>query len=324
MEARELNGNDLDRWDDLVEGSAQGTVFQKRDWLRIFKEHFDLPLKVYGCFDGDTLVGGCAGYVKKKNVLNGAFVSCSPLTPYGSLMVANYPEHSVRATEKRNGEIIRALIDAIEKERFHNIVIKNSPGLRDIRPFTWAGWTARVNYTYILDIASLSLESFERNARTCIKKGAKNGYVIREANDPAAHYRLFAAMLGNKGIKPVAGPELFENVLGGCGRKALGEMWVAETPAGETASSQIITCDNKMAYIWSEATDPVHRGMGPNCQLQYEVLQNLARRGYTRVDMMRANIPELSSYASQYNPSLAPCYVVERSGRPYKIARAIF
>ena len=194
----------------------------------------------------------------------------------------------------------------MRKDRFHQIVLKNSTGFKDVRPFTRNGWTGRISYTYILDLDKISKNVFERTARRCIDKGSKNGFTIKKLNDPRIFYQLFEAVLSGKGIKPFASQSLFEDILGGNGRLALAEMWVAETLTGEIASAQIVTYDSKRAYIWSEATHPEFKGMGANCLLQYEVLNDLAARGFKEADLMRANVPQLASFAAQLNPELVP------------------
>lgn len=52
--------------------------------------------------------------------------------------------------------------------------------------------------------------------------------------------------------------------------------------------------------------------------MQYEVLQEMARRGYRYMDLTRANVPELSSFMTLLNPMLVLYYMVERLSRPYR------
>lgn len=119
-------------------------------------------------------------------------------------------------------------------------------------------------------------------------------------------------MLMGKGLKRNISFQVFRDVLGGNGGNAVCEMWVAESPEGDIACSKIFCADNKMTYMWSEATSLQHRGRGANCLLEYEVMQELARRGHKLVDVKRANVAEFSSFTSQFNPALVPYYMVER------------
>ena len=87
MEAMALDGKDLGRWDDLVDSSSQGTVFQKKDWLLACEKQYKVRLKTYGCFDKDDLVGGCAVYVKNRAFLKEAFSSFNSMTTYGGVII---------------------------------------------------------------------------------------------------------------------------------------------------------------------------------------------------------------------------------------------
>lgn len=323
MEVRALDDSELGSWDELVDSSVQGTVFQKSDWLLACMEEYGVGLKIYGCFDRDELIGGCPVYVKSRALLKEAFSSLNSMTCYGGVVLSAHPGKSVRSRESRERAIISTLITAIDADSYHRIVLKNSIGLKDVRPFTMSRWTSQIAYTYILDLEKLSPDSFERAARRCIEKGSKNGFTVRKKSDPLAYYQLFEAMLSGKGIKPFASQSLFDNLLNDR-LNPIAEMWVAEAPTGEIASSKIITYDGKRAYMWSESTHPEFKGTGSNCLLEYEVLKDLAARGFGEADLTRANIPELATFASQLNPELVPYYTVETSRAPVSIASALY
>ena len=67
---------------------------------------------------------------------------CGPLIKEGTSSKA-----SKRIQEMH--EILGALGDFLSKQRFDSIYLTLSPGLGDVRSFTWRGWDSSVSYNFV-------------------------------------------------------------------------------------------------------------------------------------------------------------------------------
>ena len=323
VEVIEIEGKDLDKWDKLVDSSVQGTIFQKTDWLFSFRDNSNARLKIYGCFHQGDLVGGCAVFVRNKALFKEA-VSTMNMMPYNGVLLSPDPSKHQNSRNDRAWKIIKTLIDAMGNEHFQKISLRNSYDFVDIRPFLWNGWTGSIYYTHTLDLSDNILSNMDKSGRQCYQKGLKGKFAIKKLADPQAYYKLLEMTLIKKGVKHFPTVDLFNRVLGANGHKPLAEMWVAQAPTGEIASSQIIAFDAKRAYIWSEATHTNYRGSGSNCLLQQEVYKDLFARDFKEVDIFRGNVPQLAVYASHLNPRLTPYFVVEKMSLSYKFASVVY
>jgi len=316
-EVRELKEGDYESWDELVDKSPHGTIFHKSFWLSTCSKLLNKKLKIYGCFKDDVLIGGCSLYTYKLNFFKVAS-SIINTTPYGGIVLIQSPSTKIREQEQTYSNIIKSLCKAFIKEHFDYIQITNSPEFIDIRPFTWNGWDSNVHYTYYFNLRCDIEKSISRNVRRSIRKAIKNNITIKKLNEPSIFYELFLMTFERQNLKPKVTEKFFEKMIDMLVSKNVGEMWIAETPSGEIASSEIIIWDNKRAYRWSAASHTDFRNTGATSLLLYEVFRNLKNRGFKEINLMAGNIPHLARFISSFNPKLVPYYTIVRASLRYK------
>jgi hypothetical protein len=90
-----------------------------------------------------------------------------------------------------------------------------------------------------------------------------------------------------------------------------GEMLVARTPDDEIACARIIIWDTRQAYGLTAASDSRYINSGATSLLRFETLKRLKERGMLTMNLMMANIRELSESAVHLNPALVPYYQVK-------------
>jgi len=320
MELEVVGEDQCARWDRLVDDSPHGTVFHKSFWLTTCAASLNKKMRIYGCYERGELVGGCSLYVHEGRFLRTA-ESNAVMTPYGGFVLAPPRSKDLRREEKRYRDIVECLLQAFAQESFDVVRITNPPEFLDIRPLTWNGWRSGVRYAYYLDLDTFE-ENMSKDVRWTAKKAAKNGIRIRrlENPDPSSYYKLFSMTFKRQNLEPPATQEFLEKVLDALASEGAGEMWMAETPAGDIASAEIIAWDTKRAYRWSAASDTRFRETGATSLLLCEVFRDLKRRGFKEINLMAANTPQLGKFVASFNPRLMSYYSVERKGDLARIA----
>lgn len=321
MIVREVGRDEHSLWDELVDSSPQGTIFHKSFWLNANSEFFNQKLRIIGCFEGDSLLGGCSFFVRtSRGVFETATATCT-LTPYGGFVIAPFNSDTKKSQGQwiRYEEVMRSLCSAISAERFDHIKLVNSPGFIDIRPLTWNGWQDQVFYTYSLDLASHDEANASKSMKYNLRKASANNLAIKQVLDASLFYELFSMTFERQNIKPPVQEEYFKKMFdllrdqNSCG------MWIVETPEGEKACAHNIVWDNKRAYAWTAGSNTELRSVRANVMLEWEIIKQFKERGFKEYNMFMGNLPQLTTYATNFNPQLAPYYGVEKSSPRYNL-----
>jgi hypothetical protein len=114
-----------------------------------------------------------------------------------------------------------------------------------------------------------------------------------------------------KNLKPPASPGLISDLYTFIRNQNCGEMLVARTPDDEIACARIIIWDPRQAYGWTAASDSRYLNSGATYLLRFETLKRLKERGIMKMNLMMANVPDLSESVVHLNPTLVPYYQVQ-------------
>ena len=310
IEVRKLNRDEYKIWDELVESSTHGTIFHKSFWLSTCGELLNKKLKIYGCFKGERLVGGCSLFIHKSGFFKIASSTIS-MTPYGGVVLAHSPISKVREQEQTYNKIIKSLCNAFDNEHFDRIQITNSPNFVDVRPFTWIGWNSKVRYAHYLILNDFE-NRLSRNLKRNINKAIKNEISIEKSEDISLFYDLFGETFLRQGLKPPVTKGFLVNIFDMLLKHERGEMWIAKTKSEEIAAADIFIYDNKRAYRWSAATHIELNKTGASSLLVFTVFKDMQNRGLKEINLMAANTPQLSKFITSFNPKLVPYYLVEK------------
>jgi hypothetical protein len=317
----ELTKEAYPAWDQLVEDSPQGTIFHRSVWLNTCGRLLGQDVRIFGCFQNDKLVGGCSFFVRNIFGLLRIASSICPMTPYGGVVLSI--DKSGPDQENSSMEIMKLVCQAMIAYEYDCTKLVNSPGLVDIRAFTWNGWNSGVRYAYCLDTGSDFQTWVSPKAMSNIRRAMRAGIVVRQSNNISEYCRLFALTFQRQGIKPPVSESFLAQMFDLLRQQRSGEMWIAETASGDIASAEILVWDHKRAYAWSAASDTELRKTGAPSLLLYQEFEELKRRGVKEYNLMSANFPRLASFNSSFNPRLVPYYEVEKHNLRFSIARKI-
>ena len=312
VKARILTEDDHDQWDRLVGRSEHGTIFHSSAWITTSAKVLHFDYVIIGVFNGTELIGGCVFYIKTLfSVLKIGYTNI-PLTPWGGFVLSMPKSNNkIHRSEVREREIIFLILEKIQTLNLLHITIVNSPAFNDIRPIKWQGWTESVFYSYIVSLDNDIFLNFSSNTRARIRKSRKLGITVKKEYDPYLFWKLAELTYRKQNMEiPFQKEHLFK-LMEMLKQNNLGEMWIAEMPTGEAISAVFNIYDTHLAFSWLGANNPQFKNTGVTSLLLFETYKDLKTRGFHRVNLMGANVFNLASFYSEFNPRLVPYYGVQ-------------
>ena len=288
-EVKTLESNEFVAWDELVASSAQGTAFHTSDWLVRTASSLSQTLAILGCYKDETLIGGCPLFLSNPYGLLKIASSAALLAPYGGMVMAGIESTKRREQELHTNNIIASIRDHIARKGFDHVNLVNSPGVTDIRSFSWNGWDVKVYYTYMLPIDGDVFSRISRNARRSIRKARELGITATEHFDAEMYWALTENTFKRQNLEPPFSKRHLLSLLDTIREKNLGEMWVAKTSTGEIAAAEVIVCDSKTVHRWSAASSEEHLNTGATSLLLGEIITHFADENCRSINLMAGN-----------------------------------
>jgi len=323
VELREATADDLDRWDDYVDRSPQGTLFHQRDALTIQARHADATVHHLVGVKGQEPVGIFPVFEVTKGPITTAFSPPPKLrVPYLGPALLHMDKLGQRKTERRQQQLIDGafewLDDRLGPRYLH---CRLHTGYDDVRPFTFNDCSVSPTYTYHVDLdrdeASL-LSSFSSDARSNIRDGrdAENVTVTEEGRE--AIPRILAQVRSryeNQG-KEFGVPDDFVLAL------------YEQLPEGQVRP-YVCRVDGQFVggLLALQFGDVVGRWQGGvkiemdvdvsvNDLLDWTVMVDGIDRGLSTYDLVGADNRRINSYKAKFDPDLRAFHSVERGSAP--------
>lgn len=171
LNVRYLEKQELDKWDEFVEISPYGNIFNKSYWLNAVSSDF----KILIAEENGKILGGIA----LPSVM-GKFYRNPKLTPQlGILIGSGNSDEKYSTRVSKEIEISNALIKSLPK--FKQFNYNFSYDFNNFLPFIWEGYNVTTNYTYVIDDLSdidKTYSEFQYDTKYIIKKAIKNGVSI--------------------------------------------------------------------------------------------------------------------------------------------------
>lgn len=306
---RTLERTEYGQWDDLINLSPYGTVFSLSGWLSATSMSLDTPFEIVGCYNDEKLIGGCPIFHKKKFCILTYLTNVQGMMPYSGLVLEDYPQNNVRKFERHYNNILSSIAKHFERLPFFILSIINPPKLQDIRPFTWRGWKTDVKYAYFLDLHNMS---YSRDVKRNINTAIKNEVLVGRSSDIESYYSLFRNTFKRQGLLPPVSEKYLKYLFQYIIDSDLGEMWVAKTPDEQWIAAEIFLHDNNSLHRWTAATDTELRKGGGYHLLLDSVFRYYHEKGYSTVNLMAGNTPQLTEFITGFNPYLVPYYALKR------------
>jgi hypothetical protein len=324
IEVRELAPSEYKTWDLLVEKANAGTLFHTSQWLEICRDVLAIDLRIYGCFRNDELIGGCPLFVKNlKGILKIGSSTCDMTDYCGPLIKEGNSSKSSKQVQETH-QILNPLREFLCKQGFDKIHLVFSPGLGDVRPFTWNGWDSEVRYTHHLNLSENIDNNTSRKIRRELKSANEEGLKTRVWNDLETYYGLLSMVYEKQNLEPPLPKEFFERVFNLIKEKDIGYMFVSETPGGEVIAAHLNLYGKKCTVTWSSALNPSFSRMGANSLLYYNEFQDLKSRNFEYMNVMAGNVPRFADFIMGFSPEVVPYYRVTLESKRYTIMKTLY
>ncbi|MGB9927828.1 MAG: GNAT family N-acetyltransferase [Methanosarcina sp.] len=324
IEVRELAPSEYKDWDSLVEKAQPGTIFHTSDWLAISRDILSRELRIYGCYRNGELVGGCPLFIRNlKGVLDVGYSTCIMTDYCGPLIKESASSKSSKRIQEIH-DILNPLREFLCKQGFDSIHLTFSPGLEDVRPFTWNGWESSVHYTHHLQLKENIDSNLSRKIRRELKAADEAGLTTRVSNDPETYYHLLSLVYEKQNLEPPVPVDFFKRVFKLIQEKDIGYMFVSETPEGEAIAAHLNLYNTKKSTAtWSSALNPAFGRTGANALLYYNEFLDLKSRNFDYMNVMAANIPRFADFIMGFSPEIVPYYSVKFQSKKYTVMRTL-
>ncbi|MBX6423458.1 GNAT family N-acetyltransferase [Thermosulfurimonas sp. F29] len=282
-------------------------LFVQPKWLDLYKEAYFFSYLVK-----DEMVLPLVF----KNRFGLRVITHPPLTPYLGL-----------PKECATREALDFYAKSIKDKRPDYVYIAFPPGVHDLLPFKFAGFTVEVRYTYILDL-EFDEEKLWRNMDKTRRNDIRKAY-----ND-----RLQVVSLDIQSVSIAAG--LIRKTFARQGRsvpwlglarrimeKSLGEGWgrgwlvkQGDTPISFT----FIVWDETTAYYLLGGYDQEKRHHGAGPLGMWEAIRFAKSIGLKRFDFEGSEIPSIERYFRKFGGVLTPYYAVRYMSPRFQIFHALY
>lgn len=309
MTVRRIEDESL--WDDFVSASPQGTVFSKSQWIKTAASAQGGLPRFLGVFDDDRLAAGLTFVELSKGPFRK--LTTPVLTPYGGVVYR--PGAGKRESEREsfNTACAEELISHL-RGRYSHAFFVHSPGLADIRPFTWAGWQESVRYTYVLDLSDPERiwELLEHRVRKVLRK-AESTLELGGPINIEQFCGLYERIYIDREKRPPIGSSTIKAFLKSALESGLAEMRTVRGRDGKVLSAMVFVYGDSMVFAWLSGSIPGKNSTGASSLLLWDAVRRYSGK-YGSLDMLGANIPSIAFFKKGFGGKLLPYYVTERYG----------
>ncbi len=303
-----LNDAGIDeRWGTLWRKSPQRSPFSTSSFLRATAEVTDgLRVRVHLVEDGSDDVAGCALHWRRRGPYSEVVIPA--FTPYSGFLLRD-PMRETDVHARRAP--LEHLLESIEAN-YHVIRIHLPPGLDDIRPAVWRGWTPLPLYTYEHELSASEdpTNGWSSSTANYFRQHAEEFDLVEPSAAVCAS--LCAVSYGRSGREPPMRTDRIRHFLERLTNDgdvviygALGK------DSNEIEAAVAVPRDDRSAFYWIAGSLP-----GPAMTvLVGKLFEHLARQGTNRFDFVGANTPSIAEFKRKFGSRLAPYQRIERFTR---------
>lgn len=297
---------DPQAWDEFVRRAVGGTVFSTWSWLQCAQQATGNACHCLGLYRNGQLVAGLSGIETQRAGLRR--FSTPVLTPHGGLLLAPIAGKGPAKAESE-GQRAAELLIAYLRQEYHHCALVHAPAVGDMRPFTWAGWEARVRYTYQMELGDREglWERLERRTRTVIRKAEGSGFRVLPTEDMALFGQQYERLYARQGGKVPVDAGVAQRFAEAACRAGLAQGLKVESPEGQVAAVVIFVRGFEGCYAWVAGANPELNHTGATSLLYWKYFEQ--EQG--RFDFVGANMPAIAFFKRGFGGELVPYFAVE-------------
>lgn len=316
IEIRLLDEGQFLLWDELVDQAPQGTLFHKSFWLKALGKE----VVIYGYFRGKELLAGIPLICTKR--LGNKLGVHPPLTPYLGILFRRQDAKYVDRISKEK-RISQAIVARLKKD-FSFVGFIFPVGAVDLQPFLWQGFSARVKFTYILNLDS-SLDDIwagmSETRRRNIRKAEKDGLTAVPNDDFDLSFNLVEKTFARQGMKTVLKQAAFASNEALRARNQC-KSFLTKDKDGVAIAAVYIVWDHKRSYYLLGGYDAAKSHYGASALAMWEAIKfSKEELGVGEFDFEGSMIPSVERFFRPFGGRLTPVYTVFWIKRPVWLRR---
>ncbi len=319
--------NDLDRWNDLVERSPQGSVFHRLEALEVQADHTGATFHPLMGYKGQEPVGLFPVFTISKGGMTTAFSPPPNLwLPHLGPALLNMEKLKRRKAERRHRRFIDGCLDWLDREFAPKYVhVRTGANYTDVRPFEWNEFEIQPRHSYEVDLTLGEedvLASFSGDARSNTRTD-EDRYDIR-VGGPEAIRRIIGQVKerhDEQGEPYSLSPQFVVNLHRRMPEGAV-RPYVCDVD-GEFAGGMIALADDERVYRWQGGAKH-NRDVPINDLVDWAIMRDAMDEGIERYDLVGANERRLCSYKAKFNPELVRYHSLERGTRMMNLLTDVY
>ena len=319
-----LEDKELCYWDDFIIESETGTIFHRIEWLKIAAEHAQMKFIPLAVKKGNNIVCLFPVFLRKKYGLR---ILLSPPNRCGVSYLG--PALKIRASNRYNYEwtfinIVNELIQYTERKiGFDYFRILHVPGMLDMRPYVWKGYSIQPKFTYKFDLSG-GYEKIYNGFHNVVKNGLKKALnykdlsISRDIKHAYSILKLAGKIFSEQNIRFRISNEYFEKLI----HSSLSNNieCLAVVVNGRMISGSINLTDRNDAYVWVAGVNKEENIPGVGELVLWERIKDYHKRGFIYFDYMDANFERLCKHKARYGANLVNYFGVQKKSVKGKIA----
>ena len=323
---RPIEAEEKEVWDTFVGECTQSSVFHYYDWLRCAEEESGYKLEALEVSkQGHGKVCQFPIFFKSKK---GVRMAVSPppgcAIPYLGPIFRFSGEHQ-SSVETEHKLVVRKLLEYLESQSIDYYRLVSPPEVVDVRPFTWSGFSASVNYTYRMSLDQIDkddlLSLFDKKVRKMVRKFERSYPSAYTKPLPINHIvdrikNRYEQKERHHGVT-----ENYFNRLIEVFPRYVQPIGVHEN--GELITGTILLKHKKLIQAWTGSSKVPASYNGSNEYLRKEIISQSLEDGFSEFESVGANTPHLCENKSKYNFRPVPYYKLEKKNRKARLAEYI-
>lgn len=311
IEIKELDDESLDKYDELVDISLEGTIFHKAWWLRLMNPSCEF----HGVFENGNLIAAIP--IPTSNIHGLKFVHHPWLTPYlGPIFGSEYISNDIKLSSWKK-KINSKFAKLLKSNRVCFQYIFNRMAI-DLQPYIWENFDIYVSYTYILKLNNLNgiFDNMDKKRKYDIRKNYKANYKLTKG-EIEKYIILNAQTMKRQGMKTLD-MAIWTKLFKECKNRNHCEIFTAYKD-DQPVASLFLVWDNKRGYYLGGGASNDAQGM--MSLLVWEAITYTKNvLNLNEFDFEGSNIPGIEFYFRKFGGELSPFfYISENSIKKYVI-----
>jgi hypothetical protein len=308
-----LTEREYAEWNRLVASSPEGSIYGTPEYLDVLCSAAGGRFRILAAGRGGEIAGGIGLY--EREAPWGKYVSPRLLLYYNGIVLRPYDSKYPSEQTARQGEALALLEEALGRNGYGRVVLKNRSPIRDVRHFLARGWEAWLSYTYVVPVADLEVQwgRVEQNLRRLIRRCEREGMRLSDDDDFDGFYRMHEQTHERKRVSLYLPRDRFRRYFDRLKTQNLCRLYQARLPDGRSVAAQLVLLGpHPVSHTVCAGTDPGFLKTGATAFLRWKAFAELSKLGYGGNDLTDAALNPVTHFKSQLGGDLEACINLRR------------